>query len=458
MKELMKRFGILITIFAALILSACGGETSLPVATGKANIRAINGVKTAPDVGFLIEERTLGAVGYRQITSSNRSDDLTYNFNFDVLYAGEPELVRIASILIDIVKDLDYVLVLTGTLADPSILVWETTDREFTGTETIFEARFAHTAASLGNVDYYFAALGVDPLVGEEAGTLSFGDVLPSIDYEAGEYVLTITAEGMPGQVLYESAPTNFNAASQLIISSFDGDANTFAPVVTRAFASSFDLVGGSIVMPDTHYPPTAEFVNGSLAIGTVDIYEDALLSSQIVAGHAYKDVSDELEVSPEAYPVLYTPTTLLSPVLIDDEITFFGGIRGRVVAYGESDDLQIRSYAPDRQSTESKAKLQIFNSATNFDFVSVFVEDADTPIEDILILLPRSVIPSGSADAAIGLAAGSFDIYLTNVARDIVLAGPIRIDVEYGDVLGGMIFETIDPDVLELDFLPNNP
>jgi hypothetical protein len=454
----MKRFGILITFFAVLILSACSSESSLPVATGKANIRAINGVKTAPDVGFLIEERTLGAVGYRQITSSSRYDDLAYNFNFDVFYSGELELVRVASIFIDIIKDLDYILVLTGTLADPSILVWETADREFTGTETIFEARFAHTAASLGNVDYYFAALGVGPLVGEEAGTLSFGDVLPSIDYEAGEYVLTITAEGMPDQVLYESAPTNFNAASQLIISSFDGDANTFAPVVARAFTSSFDSVGGSIIMPDTNYPPTAEFVNGSLAIGTVDIYEDALLSSQIVTGHAYKDVSDELEVSPEAYPVLYTPTTLLSPVLIDDEITFFGGIRGRVVAYGESDDLQIKTYAPDRQTIESQAKLQIFNSATNYDLVSVYIEDADTPIEDILILAPRRVILSGNAGATIALAEGSFDIYLTNVAPEIVLAGPIRIDVEYGDVLGGMIFETIDPDVLELDFLPNNP
>jgi hypothetical protein len=458
MKELMKRFRIPITFFAVLILSACGGDSSLPVATGKANIRAINGVKTAPDVAFLIEERTLGAVGYRQITSNNRFDDLTYNFNFDAVYAGVPEIVRVASILVDIAKDMDYIFVLAGTLADPSIFIWETAERDFTGTETIFEARFAHTAASLGNVDYYFAALGIDPLVGEEAGTLSFGDVLPSIDYEAGEYVLTITVKNKPGQVIYESAPTNFIATSQLVISSFDGDANTFAPVVARAFTSSFDAVGGSIVMPDTNFPPTAEFVNGSLAIGTVDIYEDALLSSQIVAGHAYKDVSDELEVSPAAYPVLYTPTTLLSPVLIDDEIGFFGGIRGRVVAYGESDALQIRSYFPDRQSTESRAKLQIFNSATNFEFVSVHVEDADTPIEDVLVGLPRSIIPSGNLDATIGLREGSFDIYLTNILNEIVLAGPIRIDVEYGDVLGGMIFETNDPDVLEFEFLPNNP
>ena len=452
----MKRFATLITLLAALLLSACGGESSLPVATGKASIRAINGVKTAPEVGFLIEERTLGSASYRQVTSINRFDDLSYNFNFDTIFAGELELVRVASIFVDIDKDLDYIFVLTGTLADPSILVWETSEREFTGTETVFETRFAHTAESLGSVDYYFAAPGVDPVAGEEAGTLVFGDVLPSIDFEAGEYVLTITASGMPDQVVYESRTTTFIAASQVIVSSFDGDANSFAPFIARAITSGFDSASGSITMPDVNYPPTAEFVNGSLAIGTVDIYEDGLLTSQIVAGHAYKEMSAELEMPLDVNPVLYTPTTLLSPVLIDDAIAFFSGVRGRVVAYGPADALQIRSYVPDRRTFETQAKLHLYNAAINFDFINVFVVDADETIEGKLPI--RAVFPSGSAAPVIALAEGSFDIYFTKFDEEAILAGPIRIDVVYGDVLGGMVFDTVDPAVLEFNFLPNNP
>ena len=452
----MKRFATLITLFAALLLSACGGESSLPVATGKASIRAINGVKTAPEVGFLIEERTLGSASYRQVTSISRFDDLSYNFNFDTIFAGELELVRVASIFVDIVKDLDYIFVLTGTLADPSILVWETSEREFTGTETVFETRFAHTAESLGSVDYYFAAPGVDPVAGEEAGTLVFGDVLPSIDFEAGDYVLTITASGMPDQVVYESRTTTFIAATQVIVSSFDGDANSFAPFIARAITSGFDSGSGSITMPDVNYPPTAEFVNGSLAIGTVDIYEDGLLTSQIVAGHAYKEMSAELEMPLDVNPVLYTPTTLLSPVLIDDAIAFFSGVRGRVVAYGPADALQIRSYVPDRRTFETQAKLHLYNAAINFDFINVFVVDADETIEGKFPT--RAVFPSGSAAPVIALAEGSFDIYFTKFDEEAILAGPIRIDVVYGDVLGGMVFDTVDPAVLEFNFLPNNP
>jgi hypothetical protein len=267
---------------------------------------------------------------------------------------------------------------------------------------------------------------------------------------------LTITASGMPDQVLYESGTTAFDAAAQYIVSSFDGDANTFAPIVARAIASSFGSVGGSITMPDINYPPTIEFVNGSLAIGTVDIYEDALLSSQIVAGHAYQDVSAELDISLDDNPVLYTPTTLLSPVLIDDAVALFNGIRGRVVAFGASDALEIRTYIPDRRTVESQAKLHLFNAAINFDFINIYVVDADTMIGGLLPV--RGVLPSGNPAAVIDLAEGSFDIYVTEFNDEAILVGPIRIDVEYGDVLGGMIFDTVDPAVLELKFLPNNP
>lgn len=452
----MKRFAIVITVIAAFLMGACSSESKFPVATGKANIRALNGVKTSSEVAFLIEERNLGTLGYRQISGINSYDDLSYNFNFDVLYAGDLEPQRVASVFVDIIKDLEYIFVLTGTLADPSILIWETVEREFSGTETVFEARFAHIADSLGSVDYYFAAPDVDPVAGEEVGTLVFGEILPSIDFEGGEYVLTITESGMPDQVLYESGTTTFGATNQFIISSFDGDANTFAPFLVRAVTAGVDSAGSSITMPDINYPPTAEFVNGSLAIDTVDIYEDALLSSQIVADHAYKDVSAELELSLEDNPVFYTPATLLSPVLIDDVVEFFTGIRGRVVAYGPADNLQIRTYVPDRRTIETSAKLHIFNAAINFDFLSIYAVEADSTIEDTA---PARVgLQSGSPATVINLEEGSFDIYITQSFEEEILAGPIRIDVVYGDVLGGMIFDTDDPAVLEFNFLPDNP
>jgi hypothetical protein len=208
--------------------------------------------------------------------------------------------------------------------------------------------------------------------------------------------------------------------------------------------------------MPDANYPSTVQFVNGSLAIDTVDIYGDALLTSQLVAGHAYKDISAEFELAAGDNPVLYTPTTLLSPVLIDDTLNFALGLRGRAVAYGSADSFELKTYLPDRRSVESQAGLQLFNAATNFALINIYVVDTGTTIIDKIAA--RTAVPSGIALPVIGLAAGSFDIYITQIGETDILAGPIQIDVERGDMLEGMIFDTVDPATLEINFFPNNP
>jgi hypothetical protein len=99
---------------------------------------------------------------------------------------------------------------------------------------------------------------------------------------------------------------------------------------------------------------------------------------------------------------------------------------------------------------------LGIFNAAINFGFLNIYVVDADTAIDGILPT--RGVLPSGNRAATISLAEGSYDIYITRFDAVEILAGPIRIDVEYGDVLDAMIFDAVDPAVVDFIFLPNNP
>ena len=451
MKQLIKQTALLPALAAAFVLGACGDGTSLPTATGKANIQAINAIKTSPEVGFLIEERILGSIDFRQISSLNEYDDLDYNFNFEVFFLGDETSTRIATQYIDVVADMDYILLLSGTLSNATITVWETAERTFDGTETVFEARFAHTSDSLGSIDYYFAAPGVAPALGEEAGTLSFGDVLTSIDYTAGDFVLTVTTSGDPSDVLYQSEMSTFLAATQYLITTFDGGANTNAPVIGRTFS----LGAGSATLPDINYPATAEFVNGSLAMGTVDIYEDVLLTSLIVDDLPYMGMSAELNLAVGDNPVYYTPFDGISPVLIESTINFSTGIRGRVVSYGPIDALSARIYLPDRRPVESQAKLQFYDAAINFEFISIYVLEPDEILED---QFPILTVTTGSSSATIPLPAGSYDLYMREFGGTVNLAGPIRLDVVLGDVVSAMIFDTIDPSVLELQFLPTNP
>ena len=450
----MNRITILLAVGVVGLLGACDTQTSLPEATGKGSVRAFNAIKTAPEVTFKIEERTLGAASYRQTTTVSPYDDLDYTFNFDVLFQGDGFLTRVASQFLDVEKDIDYVLVLTGAVSNASVLVWETVGRGFDGSETIFETRFAHTSASLGTVDYYFAAAGVAPVLGEQVGTLSFGDIVPGADYEAGEYVLTITADGDPGNILFQSNAGTFAAASQYIISTLDGDANTLAPFIARAIPVGINAGGVTVNLTDMNFPATVEFIHGSLDLGTVDIYEDDLLTSRVVAGQAYKDVSAEINLPATQATYFYTPADSTGAVLLEGTLNFSSGLRGRAITFGEAAAVVLNVYAPDRRSVETHAKLQLYNAVFNFAFTDIYIVEADTTIEGRFPILAG--ISRGIAAQTIPLQAGSYDIYVTESTVTDAASAPVRIDVARGDVVGGVIFDTVDPTVAELLLLPN--
>jgi len=447
----MRQTTFTLILVSVLAVSGCS-ESNLPDATGEGSIRAINAIKTAPEVSFLIEETQIGTPDFRQITPPSDYDDLVYDFSFDVLFLGDDALTRIATQNLDVVADMDYTLLLSGTIAAPTITVWETAERNFDSSETVFEARFAHTAESLGSVDYYFSAPGVAPVLGEEVGTLSFGEVLTSVDFTAGDFVLTVTASDDPGDVLYQSGSTAFTAATQYIVTTFDGSSESFAPVIGRAFTQA----SSAITLPDINFPATVEFVNGSLALATADIYDDDMQTSLIVDDHAYMAVSPELNLASGSTTVHYTPSDSNSPVLIEETIDFFSGLRGRVVSHGPAGTLDASSYIPDRRSVATLAKLQVFNSVSNVERLNIYIIEADTVFSD---QQPIQInVASGTIMPIIVLPADSYDLYIREPGETEVLAGPIRLDVALGDVVGGIIFDTVDPAVLEFRFLPNNP
>ena len=197
----MNRFWLPLLCAAAMITGACDSNSGLPEATGKASVRAINAIRTSEEFSFLIEERLISSVAYGSSTAPARYDDLDYTFNIDVVYAGESESRRIASRFIDFEAEKDYTLLVSGSLASPTLTLWEGTERSFAAEDTVFEARFAHTAASLGALDYYFADPAVAPTLGDQVATLSFGEIAAAADFAAGDFVLTVTLADDPDSI-----------------------------------------------------------------------------------------------------------------------------------------------------------------------------------------------------------------------------------------------------------------
>jgi hypothetical protein len=454
-KQLIKRTAIVLALVSGFLLGACSDGSSLPDATGKAEISAINAIYGSPDLTFLIEERSIGAVPYKQRSTTASYDDLDYTFNFDVFFAGNIELIRIASHHIDFVADQTYTILATGTVAAPILTVWESTKREFAATDTVFQARFSHTSNSLGAIDVYFALAGVAPVLGQEVASLSFGGISAEMDFETDDYILTITASGDPTDILLESAVTTVPSQIDLIVTPFDGDANNTAPIVARGLVST----GGTIPFSDPLFPAALQFLHAArdLHVGVgadlTDIYEDEALLSRVVAGIAYRELTAPAPVLSGDYVFSYTPAGDTSVVTLASPYTIAQPLNYRITVGGGNGVYVTTNVVLDHRAVDTAVKLLYSQLTNNFQFTNLYLVEAGTLIEGQVPFL--SAVNSGQTSVH-EIAPGSYDVYITEFGETEIFAGPFRLDAALGDVFDMVVYDTDDPVVQDIVLLPN--
>ena len=440
----MKR---LLLVFALLAVAACTGDSNLPVPTGKGTLRSINAIVASPSVVFRIKERALGTLAYKQSSQGVRFDDIEYDFNFDVQFPGEPEQTRITSQLQKIEAEKDYSFVLSGSIDDPTITTWVGDERDWDGSETVFEVRFAHLSVSLGAIDVYFAPDGTAPASGDKHGTLNFGEILAPIDFEIGDYVFIVTPMGTPGTVLFQSTDLTYIAQSDVILPIFDGDETDTGSLV----AQRINAGGASLRTPDAASLPTTRFIQASLDLPNSDVYDDAALANLVLANHAYGDVTGDLQVAQGS--TTYTYTTVGSTnTVFEDDINTNLGVHYNFIVFGEQGERVALTFVPDRRSVSTAAKISVIKTSVKQQTRDFYVVDAGTPIDDVL---PQLVVVSAQLAPTLPLVAGSYDLYLTTRGEKTVIAGPERLDLVLGDVAEVIFFDTVDPATAEIRILP---
>ena len=451
MNQLMKRTVLLLGLATVLLLSACGNESKLPNATGKASITAINAIYGSPALSFSIEQLPVGTIAYQDSIAAISYDDLDYTFNFDTHYAGDSERTRLASQHIDMIADQHYTILMTGTLEATILTVWEVPQRDFVDTDSVFQARFSHTSDQLGAavIDVYFALDGVAPVLGEQVATLAFGDISDALEFGTDDYVVTITTSGDPADILFTSRPTTVPSHADVIITPFDGDANNTTPLVVRGL----NTLGNPIPFHDSAALSTVQFLHAAMEMGTTDVFDDAALSSQILSGHAYRDLTSDAPVATGDYEYFYTPVGDTSIVSLETAFTAAESRHHRVTAIGTGGSYIAFNTLLDRRSVNTAAKLVYFQASNNFEATDLYVVDAGTTITDKAPL--RSRIASKVPNATIELAPGSYDLYVTNYQDKEIIAGPFRLDVDFGDVVDMVVFDTSDPAVLDIAVYP---
>ncbi|NNC78472.1 MAG: DUF4397 domain-containing protein [Woeseiaceae bacterium] len=445
----MKKLFLVFTLFA---LAACAEDSSFPTPTGKGTIRALNAIPGSPGIEFNIEQRFLGTVNHREATTGTAFDDFEYEFNFFAFFLTDNETRQIASQRLKVDANVDYTLVLTGDIDSPDIAIWAETERDFDGSETAFSARFAHTAPSVGAVDIYLAADGVAPVLGEERGTLNFGETLPPADVAEGEYVMTVTTAGDPADILYQSTPTTYVPLATLIFAIFDTDNQDTGQLVARLINSG----GTTAALPDATAPVSIRFYQASQDLANADVYDDEMIMNQILQDHAYLDVTDDIEYAAGTLPLTYTTVGDTSAILFESGITTVAGFRYSFVVIGREGERFGQVIVPDRRSISTLAKIRPYHAAFNNVEVDVYVVPTGTVIDEVDPNLPDVVYSLLSP--SIGVADGSYDIYLTLPDEKTIISGPLNVTVALGDVVELLFYDAVDPAVIDMRIIPPSP
>jgi hypothetical protein len=446
----MKRTFLLIACLGALTVAACTSDSSLPTPSGKGSIRALNAILASPDIGFLIEERSLGLLGYNQSTTQTRFDDFEYNFNFEVFLPGSLDRDRVATFAHKLEADRNDIFVLTGNPLSPTISVWSTPAREWTETDTVLEIRFAHVIVAEDDIDIYLDEAVTPAVAANKVATLSYGQISEVSDVAEGTYTVTITVAGDIDAVLYQSGNVNLFPRSTQVVAAMAGDENDASPIVINVMSD----VSNDRIFPDGSAEQTVRFFHTARALQATDIFDDDMLTNLKFSNLEYGNASGDVAVSNEVETYYYTPTGSTATILHEATNQTPLGRHSNLYVVGPADDYDSYAFLPDRASVSVYAKVQFFNAALDTGTVDVYIKVADDPLvdEDRPVILALRY-PSPSPIQA--LATGSYDIYITPFPEKTLLADPLRLDVVNGEIVDLILLDTDTPGVIEPKVMP---
>lgn len=445
----LKNFGsALLAVIAALSFGACT-ETNLPEATGKGNLRGINAIITSPEVAFLVEERVLGAISYKQGTS-NRFDNLSYNVNFDVFLAGDTTRTRIATAAVDVVANTEYVFAITGALETPTLLRFEYPERQWTANETVFEGRVLHLAATAAELDVYFSAPNTVPVIGERRSTVAFGELTPAFENAAGDYELVLTVHDDPASIVYNSRSVSQAGGSTLIYAIFDPDPSTTGNLGVQVMGAG----GTSAALADDNIPPTIRLMHASLATGSVDLYANDDFTAPILADVSFGELTPQIDFPLAATPLTFTPAGDTGVLLLEDELTILPGSRNTVFLVGAAAELDIITFLDDHRPVETTGRLRLAHLADNAATVDLYIFPTG---EDIADNFPRFFsLPFRASTGYANLGEGSYQVAITEPGEKDIIGGPLTLDLALGDVAELAILDTADPNVFDVVLYDN--
>ncbi|MEO0344771.1 MAG: DUF4397 domain-containing protein [Pseudomonadota bacterium] len=450
----LRRVGALLVLPGLLALTACTDTPDSPA--GRGSVRAINVLPDTGAVQFQIEAVVLDTPDYLSTTAYFGYDSLTYDFNFDYASGLTDSTVRLATTELTVVPDTDYTFVLAGTQQAPRIITIDLPEYTTTGDIAVLEAFALNLSFTAGEVDFYIGAPGFDPAAATPLASSVGQERLVSLGNIAAEEVqIVVTPAGTPGTELLRSEAATLNGDDRIFVSLVDS-----AGEVTSSYAALLIGEVGSARLVDDNAPVRSQLAHAAQGEGAVDLYlepEGGALATPVFAGIAFGDVTAlvDIPVADDLATLDLTLTAAGNPGAILEEVAAVfadGQSVVQVVAGSSADDsLLIASLLNSRRPLADSAQLAFYNTITQQEFVDLYLlEEGETFDRETSSTLINNA-QFGSNLNQFRAPPGNYTFYIVRNEDDVILLGPVVLDIQAGDVRQFITTDSADPNVSTL-------
>ena len=421
--------------------------------SGKGSVRGLHAIPELGTVSFLIEETVLSNIDYKEASGISEYDDLKYAFNFDILLPGDKEKTRLATRSVSLDPEHSYTFVLSGSLEDPSILLWEefgsdwdkaTANAGAAGTEIeVLEVSLGHVDAGLGTVDVYLQAPGTSPVGATPRGTLMHGELLSAIEIEEGDYQLVVTPEDEPETILFASDEIELKAATSNLFVIMDSAGMTTGNLSVR-------WVGAGTDVTDIFVEPELEVLHSAYGTEPVDVVVGDDFVAPFAAGVEYSELTKSRVLDESGEYLTVTPAGNPGVFLAQKQIDLAPDSFNRLLLMGLPGSMQAVVFRHDQRRLATHARVQVFQAAARFQTMDVYLVAEKIDITLTGPTYARALFGGGSGYVA--RTPDKYKVVLTEPGTKNIIGGPVPIELRKGRNYGIVIVDA--PDITTADIL----
>jgi len=394
--------------------------------------------KTPPNVSvaFVHAAPTQGEIRFRreealeaQLTysgSSTRSFNVdTYNFHFELSPAGE-DPTRPVSFVYEMVSGTEYHIVAAELGGQFQQIVLEFP--ALTSDAPNAQLGAQHLANSLGAIDVFFVPPGTDPATTAPLGTLALGQNFAPQSITPGDYEFIVTEAGNPTAILLRSGTSPIGSSVSALFTIMDGGSGGFAPLTVAVSGnSSFSFV-------DRDLQSSLRVVNGISDQSSLDIGIDGNLMPPLIPAVPFGTASAYDLVAPGNRTLTSSPAGNPSVIVTNSPFEAEAGRFGTAFIANSPGAATMLYSIDDYQPIPGEAKMALYNAATLFQFVDIYITPPGT---DLNTVPPIAGLTTGGFVPNFPFTAEMHEVTIRQGGTETILAGPTPITLLEGGFYG---------------------